>query len=132
MRRVLSIGQCGYDHGSIARQFRGDLGAEVVAASTFREALSALRGSRFDLVLVNRVTDADGSLGLELIRTLKADPALADLPVMLVSNYTDAQKDAESLGALPGFGKSDIGSMEVKARLREVLAVPSASPTPDA
>jgi CheY-like chemotaxis protein len=131
MRRVLSVGQCGYDHGMIARQLNRGFGVEVAGAATFPEALAALRGERFDLVLVNRVSDADGSHGVELIRTLKGDPALASIPVMLVSNYPEAQQKAEALGALPGFGKAEIAQEKAQQRLRAVLAdQPAEAPRP--
>jgi two-component system, chemotaxis family, chemotaxis protein CheY len=129
MPRVLSVGQCGFDHGKIARGLGAGFGAEVVAADTFPEAVSALRGGRFDLVLVNRVTDDDGTDGLDLIRTLKADPTLAGMAVMLVSNRSDAQQEAEALGALPGFGKADLGTSKARQCLEAVLRDPSAAPS---
>lgn len=125
MPRVLSVGQCGYDHGTISRHLRLAFGAEVVAAGTFTRALAALRDGTFALVLVNRVTDADGSAGLDLIRTLKADPNLASIPVMLVSDYADAQEQARALGALTGFGKTDLTSPASSERLEAVLAAPA-------
>ena len=109
MPRILSVGQCGFDHASIARHFRKAFNAEVAGADSFGEALGVLRSGTFDLVLINRVTDADSTSGLDLIRSLKADPALGALPVMLVSNYETAQSEAISLGALKGFGKTDLG-----------------------
>lgn len=121
MRRVLNVGQCGFDHGTIARFLGRDFGADVVDARTPKEAVELLRGESYDLVLVNRVSDADGSSGLDLIQTLKADPALAAVPVMLVSNYPDAQAQAEALGALPGFGKAEISKTKAQERLRSVL-----------
>jgi two-component system chemotaxis response regulator CheY len=121
MRRVLNVGQCGYDHGTIARFLIKGFGADVIGADTPREAIEAIREERFDLVLVNRVSDADGSSGLDLIRSLKADPALAEIPVMLVSNYNDAQEQAEALGALPGFGKADLNKEKAAQRLRAVF-----------
>ncbi len=99
--RILSVGQCGFDRGSLSRFFSKRFGAQVVAADTRDEALDALRSGPFDLVLVNRVADRDGSPGLELIRAIKSDPATAGVPVMLVSNYPDAQDQAVALGALP-------------------------------
>ncbi len=109
--RILSVGQCGYDHGQITRQLSQNFDAEVVAADTHAEALDALDESAFDLVLVNRVGDADGAPGLDLIRALKAraGSASAAPAVVLVSNFADAQAQARSLGALDGFGKSDLG-----------------------
>ena len=124
MPKVLSVGQCGFDHSSIARQLRTALGASVEAASSQTEALAALRGGGYDLVLVNRVFDDDGAPGLDLIRALKADSALADLPVILVSNYADAQAEAEELGALPGFGKAELTTAEARQRLEAALSRP--------
>ena len=124
-RRVLSVGQCGFDQGKIARHLGNVFGVQVLGAETFDEALAALRTELFDLVLVNRVSDLDGARGLDLIRTMKADPALAGVPVMLVSNYTDAQKEAQAIGALAGFGKGDLGSEQTAAQLRAVLSAPS-------
>ena len=121
MPRVLDVGQCGYDHGSISRQLRSEYSAEVAAASSAPQALAALRAGAFDLVLVNRVLDADGSPGLDLIRAIKADPGLAGIPVMLVSNYPEAQAQARELGALAGFGKGDLGPGRPVASLDALL-----------
>jgi two-component system chemotaxis response regulator CheY len=106
--RILNVGQCAYDHANMVRQFSSNLHATLTAAETFDDALAELRSRRYDLVLVNRVTDADGAPGVDLIRTLKSDPALSSIPVMLVSDFTEAQAEAVALGALPGFGKSDL------------------------
>ena len=106
--RILSVGQCSFDHASIVRHLGQVYGAEVAGADSKGQALTTLRAGQFDLVLVNRVLDADGTSGLDVIRAIKADPELAGTPVMLVSNYQDAQSEAQSLGALPGFGKADL------------------------
>ncbi len=121
MPKILNVGQCGYDHSTIARFLLKDFRADVVGAETSKDAIEVLREKPFDLVLVNRISDADGSSGLELIRAMKADPALAQVPVMLVSNYADAQQQAEALGALPGFGKADMNKAKAQERLRSVL-----------
>src|SRR5690348_7105513 len=101
--RILSVGQCGYDHGNISRTLGRKVGADIAAAGTYDDAIEALRGGGYSLVLVNRILSGDGASGLDLIRALKADAALATVPVMLVSNYPQAQNDAVALGALPGF-----------------------------
>jgi CheY-like chemotaxis protein len=125
--KVVSLGQCGVDHGSISRLLRGSLQANVVAADTFDEAREAIVRGDVTLVLVNRVLDRTGESGLDFIRGLKADPALAAVPVMLVSNYADAQRQAVELGALPGFGKDALGRPETLATLRSALADTAAS-----
>lgn len=113
--RVLDVGQCSYDHGSISRHLARAYDAEVVRARSAAEALRAVRSGGIDLVLVNRQLDDDGSPGLEVIRQMKADDGLTAVPVMLVSNFAEAQAEAEALGALPGFGKNDLRSAAIPA-----------------
>ncbi len=108
--RILSVGQCSYDHGQISRQLEKRLGVEVKGADTHDEAMHAAKLGGVDLILVNRVGDSDGASGLDLIRALKGDPETSDVPVMLVSNYDWAQQEAVGLGALPGFGKAQLAS----------------------
>jgi two-component system chemotaxis response regulator CheY len=120
-KRVLSVGQCFADHSGITRILRGSFGAEVVGADTRHEALEVLRQDSFALVLVNRVFDADGSSGLDLIGAIKAEDELRDVPVMLVSNYEDAQAQAVRKGAVPGFGKAALGQAHMLARVEPYL-----------
>ena len=119
-KKVLSVGQCAADHGSISWRFRQAFAAEVVPADTAAEAQEMLQGSDYALVLVNRVLDADGSSGLDFIRRLKTDEALAKVPVMLVSNYDDAQAEAAA-GAEPGFGKAWLGQPQMLERVKRFL-----------
>jgi two-component system chemotaxis response regulator CheY len=119
--RILSVGQCAYDHGNIARTLGQKVDAEVTGVDTCDDAIETLRGGGYSLVLVNRIIDGDGASGLELIRALKADAALATVPVMLVSNYPQAQADAEALGALPGFGKAELSGTAAIHRIAAAL-----------
>lgn len=121
-RRVLSVGNCAFDHGNIARFLRQQFGAEVVPAAGLDEALQRLRSASFDLVLVNRVLDADGSSGHEVIRRIKSEPDLKGVAVMLISNFVDAQDQAVTLGAVRGFGKNDLNRPETVELLRPFLA----------
>jgi CheY-like chemotaxis protein len=120
-KRVLSVGQCMADHGGISHTLRQSFGAAVESADTVAEALTKLRDEPFALMLVNRVFDADGSSGMDLIEALRADANLRDVPVMLVSNFEDAQKQAVSAGAVPGFGKSELGRPAMLERVRVYL-----------
>ncbi len=119
MPRVLSIGQCGFDSASLERLFRQSYAAEVESVDSGDEARGLLRGSQFDLVLVNRRLDRDGSSGIDLIAQLLEDAP--SVPVMLVSDRADAQAEAVEKGATPGFGKSALGSPETDRRIRAVL-----------
>src|SRR5262249_37942470 len=120
-KKVLSLGQCAADHGSIGRMLRGNFGAEVVAADTFAEALALLREGGFDLILVNGALAQDGPSGLDFPARLKDEESLRLVPAMLVSNYENAQAQAVERGALPGFGKSALGHPRTLGRLGAVL-----------
>jgi CheY-like chemotaxis protein len=60
-------------------------GATVVAVTSGGEALEALRHRRFDLV----VTDMwmPHVSGLDLCKALRADPATAEVPILMLSAY---------------------------------------------
>jgi CheY-like chemotaxis protein len=120
-RKVLSVGQCAADHTSIRWLLQGEFNATVVPARSAADALAELRRNAYDLVLVNRVLDADGTSGLDLIRALNAAEALRQVPVMLVSNYAEAQREAEAAGARPGFGKAELNQPATAERLRQIL-----------
>jgi len=121
MKHVLNVGQCAMDHSSIRQWIEDRFDAHVVPAHDARDALKQLRAGHFDLVLVNRKLDSDDSDGLEIVRAIKADASLTALPVMLVSNYADAQAEAVAAGAIPGFGKAQLSNEQTQERLRAVL-----------
>ena len=120
-RSVLNVGNCSFDHGKIEQLISTNFGAEVVAAALQDEALTMLRADRFGLVLVNRKLIADSSKGVELIQRIKADPRLAHTPVMLLSNYPEAQQEAVAAGAEPGFGKAELDRRETIEKLARFL-----------
>lgn len=119
--RVLDVGQCDFDHGNIERMLSGEFGAEVERAAVTEEAFEAVQGGRFDLVLVNRVLDADGASGLDLIRRLQSHEGTRVTPVVLVSNYVEAQDAAVALGARRGFGKGALANLETREQLASLL-----------
>jgi len=121
--RVLDVGQCNFDHRSISEHLSGRFGAVVDRAHGLDEAKKALAHAKYALVLVNRQLDADGSPGVDVVKAIKSDsdPALASVPVMLVSNFADAQEAARAAGAEPGFGKAQLDSPETAARLEALL-----------
>ena len=113
-KKVLDVGQCPPDHQAI-RHLLESLGASVDQVALPRDAVDRLRRESFDLVLVNRKIDQDYTDGAELITMLK--DAEIDVPVMLVSNFPEAQQQAVTMGALPGFGKSELGRASTRDRI---------------
>jgi CheY-like chemotaxis protein len=120
-RRVLDVGQCGFDHPRISALLRTQFGAEVVQAHSASDALDRLKKEAFDLVLVNRVFDRTAEEGLDLIRKLKSDPKSSAVPVMLVSNFPESQAEAVAAGAVPGFGKAALEEPATRERLEKAL-----------
>ena len=120
-KRVLSIGSCSFDNGMIERLISGNFDAKLAAASLPDEALGLLRGDRYELILINRKLEVDYSEGVDVVKRFKSDPQLAATPVMLVSNYPEAQEAAIKAGAEPGFGKAELDRPETVEKLARFL-----------
>lgn len=124
-KRVLDVGQCVPDHASIRRLIEGNFDATVVQAHDMDDALRQLRNASstgaIDLVLINRKLDMDYSDGIEILKQIKADPELASVPVMLVTNFPEHQQLAVQAGGEPGFGKDAIRSPETLTKLGKYL-----------
>jgi two-component system chemotaxis response regulator CheY len=120
-KRVLSVGQCAPDHATISRYLNKNFNCEITKADDSTEAIAQLKSGRFDLVLVNRKLDIDYSDGMEVIRQIKSDPTITDVPVMLVTNYPEHQEAAIAAGAVRGFGKLEYDKPETRERLAAVL-----------
>lgn len=120
-KHVLDVGQCGFDHGAIRSLLVEEFAAEVVQTHHLSDTLQRLKKQPFDLVLINRKLDADHSDGLAIVEAIKANPALAKTPVMLVSNFSEAQTAAIAAGAEPGFGKAELSSAATREKLRPFL-----------
>ncbi|MCI0334204.1 MAG: response regulator [Planctomycetes bacterium] len=120
-KRVLDVGQCGPDHATMRSYLTRNFHCEVVQTHGTDDTLAQLKSSRFDLVLVNRKLDADYSDGIEIIRQIKGDKAIAAVPVMLVTNFPEHQAAAIAEGAIQGFGKLEYETPETREKLAAVL-----------
>lgn len=121
-KRVLDVGQCDPDHGTIRNYLKQHFPeVELDRAHLLDDALEKLRAGEYHLVLVNRKLDQDYSDGIEIIKQIKSDDELREVPVMLVTNYPDHQQAAVEVGALHGFGKLEYDKPETKEKLRAVL-----------
>jgi len=119
-KTVLSVGQCRPDSAAIAHYFKSHFGAQVLTADLPDEAMSLLKQSPVDLVLINRKLDIDSSDGLRILSLIRSSPK-PDLPVMLVSNYAEWQEKAVEMGAVYGFGKAELNKPETRERIAAVL-----------
>jgi ActR/RegA family two-component response regulator len=126
-KRVALIGHCGPDSSYLKMAVSAvERGTQVIACDDDAE-LQELIKDGLDLLLFNRILDFGfpEDEGVAVIRRLRAQHP--NLKMMLVSNYADAQAAAVKAGALPGFGKKDLGSSKVAQQLRDALAAEPAA-----
>jgi CheY-like chemotaxis protein len=121
MKRILDIGNCGPDHAGITRFFKKHFDCEVDQADRAGDALTKLQNQAFDLVVVNRKLDIDYTDGIDVIRQIKSTPELAEVPVMLITNYAEYQEAAVAAGAVRGFGKLEYQQPETLERVKAIL-----------
>lgn len=114
---VALVGHCGADSAGLTRLVNSALPGASVVKINDRETLES-RLSHHTLLLVNRGLDGDFGVenGVELIRELRT--ATGGPTAMLISNYSDAQREAQAAGAMPGFGKSQVREPLARQRLR--------------
>lgn len=121
MKRILDVGNCGPDHAGVSRFFQSHFDCEVDQADRADDALAKLRAKAFDLVVVNRKLDIDYTDGIDVIKQIKNTAEIADVPVMLITNYPDHQELAIQAGAVRGFGKLEYNDPETVQRVKAVL-----------
>lgn len=120
-KTVLSVGQCGPDHASISGFLNRHFDVQILTTDLPDDTLETLRSNTVDLVLINRKLDADYSEGMDILRTLKSDPDLSAIPVMIVSNFAESQQAAVAAGAEYGIGKAELNTQTARSRVAAVL-----------
>jgi hypothetical protein len=121
MKKVALVGHCGPDSSFLRITVRkAHPEAEVLMVDDDRELTRALADG-VELLLLNRELSYGfhDTLGVDLIKRLK-DQNL-NVKMMLVSNYPEAQQEAIAAGALPGFGKRELGFPRILTLIREAL-----------
>ncbi len=119
-KTFLGVGHCGLDSRRLAEVIER-LGGDFCNVATCEDALTRLHQEPCALVLPNRVIGQDEEGGLKVVRAVRADKDLSEVPVMLVSAIAEAQQAAVAAGAVPGIGKNALESEEVLARLKHYL-----------
>lgn len=120
-KKIALVGHCGPD-SSYLRIAASKVSKQVAVTSVAsNHELDDLLSEGVTLLLLNRQLDGDFAEeeGVELIRRLR--DSHPNVRTMLVSNYPDAQAAAVAAGALPGFGKRELGSPRITEMLREAL-----------
>lgn len=119
-RKILDVGQCGVDGPWMKKVLTQKLRAVVDKADTGDEAKRKLQAGGYSLVLVNRKLAADNASGIDVIADLRGVDD--QTPIMLVSDYEDAQEEAVAKGATRGFGKSVLETDETLELLERTVS----------
>jgi two-component system chemotaxis response regulator CheY len=121
-KKVVLVGHCGPDSSYLRLAVsRAQRDARVAIVEDEQEMEQAI-AEGVDLLMLNRILDygfeeSDGAAVISKIRARHPE-----MKMMLVSNYAEAQAAAVAAGALPGFGKRDIGTDRVTNLIRDALA----------
>ncbi|HET6248440.1 MAG TPA: hypothetical protein VFE47_12130 [Tepidisphaeraceae bacterium] len=120
-KTIALVGHCGPDSAYLRMTVGAiERGSQVMSADD-DHALKRILDNGVDLLLFNRVLDYgfEEQEGIAMIRKLRH--SYPNVRMMLVSNYPEAQAAAVAAGALPGFGKRDLGSARVKEMLKAAI-----------
>jgi len=114
------------DDPLIIRMYQKKLSAEgykVNTAFNGEEGLTSIKKEKPDLILLDVMMPKVN--GVEVLKTLKKDSESAMIPVIILTNLGDDEKEiqaAKDLGALDYLVKSDISLEELSLRVKESLA----------
>ena len=96
-------------------------GYEVVSAGSGSEALAAVAKDAPDLVLLDiRMPDIDG---YEVCRRLRADPAAAFLPIVMVTSAEGEERVAALTAGADDFVTKPFNNDELLARVRSLIRI---------
>lgn len=81
----------------LMRSLLREYGFEPLTAMTGKEAIENVRARRPDLILVDR--NMPGMSGDELIRALRGEPGLSEIPMLILSGEPIGPNELATLGA---------------------------------
>jgi CheY-like chemotaxis protein len=96
-------------------------GHEIVTAGTGVEALAACRARRPDLILLDLAMPLMS--GMAFLRTIRADPLLKAIPVIVLSGLSSASQvlEVRALGVSGYMLKSAFSLADLRDRVNEAL-----------
>jgi CheY-like chemotaxis protein len=121
-KKVVLVGHCGPDSSYLRMAVSRAVKDSSILIAEDDASLQKLIEGGTDLLLVNRQLDYGFTTydGVQLIQQLRSEHP--QVKTMLISNYPEAQEAAVQAGALPGFGKAQIGRPQVVERLQAALS----------
>lgn len=120
MKKILFI----EDEPAVQETFKTTLaerGYDVAAAMDGEEGLAAIRAEKPDLVLLDLVLPKKH--GFEVLKEIKSDPALKDLPIIVLTNLENSEdvEKALELGATTYLVKANYSLEEIVQKVEEAL-----------
>lgn len=96
-------------------------GFDVQMVGNGREGLDKLKEFHPDILLIDVMMPIMN--GVEMLASVKADPATRDIPVIMLTNLADARTADATIkqGALRYIVKSDYSPMDVAALVKDIL-----------
>src|SRR5579859_1776642 len=121
MKKVLLVD----DEAAIVEVFSQALkagGFDVITASNGNEGISKAKSEKPDIILLDQILpDINGN---EILHTLKEDPATKDIPVAIVSNFTQDTmiQDAINRGAVDYLMKYQISPQDLVTKVNQIIS----------
>ncbi len=96
-------------------------GFDVTVAMDGEDALKKIRAGKPDLILLDLIMPVRD--GFSVLHSLKEDPALSQIPVIILSNLgQDSEiQEGKSLGAVDYLVKANVSMKEVIERIQAVF-----------
>ena len=98
-------------------------GFDLDLAYNGEEGLESLAKSRPDIILLDVMMPKMN--GFEMLKIVKADPALKDIPVVILTNLGDRSEDVEKskeIGADDYWVKANMPLNELTSKIKNILA----------
>ena len=121
MSRHILVVEDQEDSRQILRDLLGNAGYELTEAENGEEAIAAVAQRRPDLILMDiQMPVLDG---YEATRRIKADPALKDVPIIVVTSYALSGGDEAKARAAgcDDFVAKPFSPRQLLARIRKLL-----------
>ena len=120
-KRVGLVGHCSPDSSHLTMAVTSAVPNAKVIRVTDDQGVEKLLKDGIDLLLVNRKMEPGyaADIGTDYIRRLREKHP--NVKMMLISNFPDAIQESVEVGALPGFGKSELLTQATKQKLQDAL-----------
>jgi CheY-like chemotaxis protein len=97
-------------------------GFKLTTASNGKEGMIELKKERPDIVLLDIMMPEMN--GLEMMKIVKADPVLKDIPIVILTNLGDRPEDVEKckeLGAEDYWVKANMSLKDLEERIKKII-----------